>query len=430
MSLFSRSIIFLKYTILALTLSTTVFFAGSKIIPGVDAYAANVDVVAAAESNSVKLLTPEQLTELVGSIALYADELIAIVLPASTFPIQIVQAARYLEKYKQDSTLQPDKNWDGSVLGLLNYPEVIEKMNGNLEWTWKLGEAVVNQQNDVMEAIQQFRNTAYTAGNLNSDEKTIIIQEEQIIKIESATPEVIYVPSYNPATVIVQQPAPYPYYYSAPYPYYYNPAAVFWTGMFVGAAISYGLGWHHHGHHDINVNRNTNISVGDRNIGGGDRNIGDRRGGDRNIGDRRGGSEKWSSNRKGGSVGRPGGTRPVAGTRPNTGSRTNLGSRPGSRPSTGQKLGGSTKRPSTGQKLGGSTKRPSTGSMKRPSTQPYRTRTGQSGSFGNYSRGRDAVRNSQRGMQSRSSQTRSRSSRSSMSRSGGGRTRSGGGRRR
>ena len=239
MSLYECSTILLKHTTLILSITVTVFLAGT-VMHGVDAIAeTQSNVTAAADSNTTNLLNPEQLTELVGPIALYPDELIAIVLPASTFPIQIVQAARYLDKHKKDPKLKPDESWDSSVLGLLNYPEVIEKMNGDLDWTWKLGEAVVSQQSDVMDAVQQFRNTAYTAGNLNSDEKTIIIQEKQIIKIESASPEVIYVPTYSPATVIVHQPAPYVYHYSAPYPYYYNPAAVFWTGMFVGAAISY-----------------------------------------------------------------------------------------------------------------------------------------------------------------------------------------------
>ena len=401
MSLYKCSTLFLKHTTLILSITVTVFLAGS-ILPGVDAIAeTQPNVTAAADSNTSNLLNPEQLTELVGPIALYPDELIAIVLPASTFPIQIVQASRYLEKHKKDSTIKPDKNWDSSVLGLLNYPEVIEKMNGNLEWTWKLGEAVVSQQNDVMETIQQFRNTTYTAGNLNSDEKTIIVQEQQIIKIESASPEVIYVPSYNPATVIVHQPVPYIYHYSAPYPYYYNPAAVFWTGMFVGAAISYGVGWgyHGHGHNDININRNTNISGGNKNI---------------NVG----GGSKWNANRGSGSVGRPGnGTRPAAGTRPNVGKRPTTGTRPGSRPSTGQKFSTS--------------KRPSTGTAKSPTTRPSiqsRTRTGNSGSFGGYTRGQRASRNSQRGSLSRSSRTSSRTSRRAPSRSNSGRSRGGGGR--
>ena len=389
MSLYSSSILFLKRSTLALMVSATVFLAGTAM-PGVDAMAETQKSAAAATNTNTdasSLLTNEQLDELVGPIALYPDELIAIVLPASTYPLEIVQASRYLEKHKNDSKLKPDENWDSSVLGLLNYPEVIDKMNTDLSWTWKLGEAVANQQSDVMDAIQQFRNEAHTAGNLESGDKQIIIVEKEIIKIESASPEVIYVPSYNPQTVVVYSPTPYPYYYSAPYPYYYNPAAVFWTGMFVGAAISYGVGWGHYGsgHNDININRNTNISGGNRTVN-------------------RGGNT-WSPNRGGGQVGRPGGgTRPGAGTRPST--RPGSGSRPGvgTRPTAGTKPA---KRPDA-----------ATRTAKRQSTQPSRTRTGNSGSFGGYKRGQDTVKNSQRGQRSRTSQSSSRMSRSSMSRGG------------
>ena len=116
-----------------------------------------------------------------------------------------------------------------------------------------------------MASIQSFRTQVDEAGNLKTNEKTVVIKETQVIKIESASPEVIYVPSYNPVTVVVYSPTPYPWVYSTPYPYYYSPAATFWTGMFVGAAISYGVHWHGHGHGDIDINRNTNINVNSRN---------------------------------------------------------------------------------------------------------------------------------------------------------------------
>jgi len=389
MLLYARLLSSLKPSVLVLIYSATLLLADTAI-PGIDAVAkAQQSAPAPASTSATSLLTSDQLVELVGPIALYPDELISIVLPASTYPIQIVQAARYLENRKKEPKLQPDKAWDASILGLLNYPEVIEKMNGNLDWTWKLGEAVVAQQNDVMDTIQQFRNTAYTAGNLNSDKKTIIIQEKQIIKIESATPEVIYVPSYNPQIVIISQPAPYLYHYSAPYPYYYSPAATFWTGMFVGTAVSYGVGWNSHGHHHVNINHNTNISGGNRNV---------------NIG-----GNKWSPNRGGGQVGRPGAV-----------------NRPGTRP--GARTGG-VSRSNTGQRL-------SAGAGNFNRGTPSRSRMGNAGSFGGYKGGQNTFRDSQRGQMSRASQSSNRMSRSSMSRGGGssfggaGRSRSGGGRRR
>jgi hypothetical protein len=91
------------------------------------------------------LLNSTALEELVGRVALYPDELIAIVLPASTYPLQIVQAARYLEAHESDPTLEPSAEWDDSIIALLNYPEAIELLNTDLDWTWQLGEAVINQ---------------------------------------------------------------------------------------------------------------------------------------------------------------------------------------------------------------------------------------------------------------------------------------------
>jgi len=232
----------LKSIALLLIIATGGYFAGTTIFGG-DKQQGTAEEISTDQSG---LLTMEQLVELVGPIALYPDELLAIVIPASTYPMEIVQASRFLQQYKNKPDLKPDEQWDPSVLGLLNYPEVVELMNNDLDWTWKLGEAVVNQQNDVMEAIQQFRDKAQEAGNLESNDKQVIVVEKEVIKIESASPEVIYVPSYTPSTVVVYQTTPYPYYYSAPYPYYYRPAAIFWTGVFVGSAITYGIHWGNH----------------------------------------------------------------------------------------------------------------------------------------------------------------------------------------
>jgi len=205
----------LKHSALVSIISATVFLAGTAL-PNFDAVAEEAQQAAApaesASSDAPALLTADQLVELVGPVALYPDELLAITLPAATYPLEIVQAARFLEKHKKNPDLKPDEKWDESVLGLLNYPEVIDLMNKDLDWTWKLGAAVTDQQGDVMDAVQQFRNQAHTAGNLDSNEKQIIIVEKEIIKIESATPEVIYVPTYQPSTVVVVQSAPYPYY--------------------------------------------------------------------------------------------------------------------------------------------------------------------------------------------------------------------------
>ena len=147
-------------------------------------------------------LSDTELGELVGPVALYPDDLLAIVLPASTFPLQIVQAARFLEELEQDSTLTPDESWDESVIALLNYPDVIRLMNDDIDWTWQLGEAVIAQQSDVLQAVEQFRDRAYVAGNLQSDDHQTITMDEGIIEIVPIEDDVIYVPYYDPEVVV------------------------------------------------------------------------------------------------------------------------------------------------------------------------------------------------------------------------------------
>jgi hypothetical protein len=354
-----------------------------------------------------------ELDELVGPIALYPDELLGIVLPASTFPLQIVQAARFLEKKKDDPDAKPDEEWDTSILGLLNYPDVVNKMNEDLNWTWKLGEAVADQQNDVMDAVQRFRVKADKAGNLKSNDKVKVVKETeadpQIIIIESASPDVIYVPVYQPSTVIVYSTVPYPYYYSAPYPYYYSPRAAFWTGMFVGAAVGYGMHWgHHHYDSSIYVNRDVDINV-DRPNRPGDR-PGDRPGvgpggkpGER-PGGRPEGAKDWKADK---GRGKQSGARPgrESGARPGAGG----GSRPETRPG---KTG-----PSSSRRPEGASRAPSQRSRDRDLTSPSRSeRASRDSSMGGYRSGGASRSHSSRGASSRG-------------RSGGGR-RGGGGRRR
>jgi hypothetical protein len=201
----------------------------------------------AGESPPPSPLSPQQLEELVGRIALYPDDLIAIILPAATFPLDVVSAERFLQKLKQDKTLKPDTRWHESVRNLLNYPEVIGMMSQDLDWTQDLGEAVVGQQADVVKAIQAFRAKAATAGNLKSDDKQIVVQENNVIQIVPADPQVIYIPQYQPQTVVVYQPAPPPpVYYPTPYPVYYYPyppGAAFATGFFFGATLAYACHW-------------------------------------------------------------------------------------------------------------------------------------------------------------------------------------------
>ena len=110
----------------------------------------------AAPGGASAPLSAEQLSKLVGPIALYPDDLVAIILPASTSPLQVVQADRYLEKRKSDPKLPVDAKWDDPVKSLLNYPEVVKMMSNDLDWTSALGEAVVADQGAVLEAVQVF----------------------------------------------------------------------------------------------------------------------------------------------------------------------------------------------------------------------------------------------------------------------------------
>ena len=177
-------------------------------------------------------------------------------MPAATYPLQIVQAARFLEELKSNPGLEPDEDWDDSIIAVLNYPEIIELLNEDLDWTWQLGEAVVAQQGDVVTAIEAFRNTAYAAGNLHSDQYQNVSRDEGVIEISPVRDDIIYVPYYEPERVVVYQPRPVYHYYASPYPVYYYPYAnshAFNRGYFWGVTTAFTIGWtsdrlhvHHH----------------------------------------------------------------------------------------------------------------------------------------------------------------------------------------
>lgn len=222
---------------------------------GVLAVAAGIATLrpaAAQEIEEVQIVSADELAELVGPIALYPDDLVAIVLPASTYPLQVVQAARFLEDRERDSSLQPDEEWDDSVVALLNYPEVVELMNDDLDWTYDLGTAVLNQRADVLNAIQDFRDRAYAVGNLRTDERQTVERDDGELVIKPANPQVIYVPYYEPEQVVVYQPVPVYRYYPRPYYVYYYPYPahyVFDRGFFWGVRSWFSIGWHtHHVH--------------------------------------------------------------------------------------------------------------------------------------------------------------------------------------
>jgi hypothetical protein len=212
-----------------------------------------------------KTFKQEELDQMLAPVALYPDELLTQVLMASTYPLEIVQAARWTTQNKNlkgDALTQAleKQDWDASVKSLVNFPDVLSKMNENLEWTQKLGDAFLAQQKEVMDTIQNLRKKAQEAGNLKTTEQQKVVVEKETIIIQPASPEVVYVPSYNPAVVYGGWWWPlYP-----PFPPFFLPppgGLLAWDAL-LGAAWGYAWGhcnWHG-GDVDIDVNRNTNIN--------------------------------------------------------------------------------------------------------------------------------------------------------------------------
>ena len=228
-------------------------------------------LVAQSESKE-KPFKQEELDQLLAPIALYPDSLLAQIFMASTYPLEVVQAGRWVE---QNESLTGDaltaaleqQNWDPSVKSLVNFPQVLQMMNEKIDWTQKLGDAFLAQQKDVMDTAQSLREKAKAEGNLetNQEQKVIVEKETQTIIIEPSNPQIVYVPTYNPTVVYGR------WWYPAYPPYYYYPpgyvagAALFsfGVGVAVGAAWGYAWGRCHWGRGDvnININRNTNINT-------------------------------------------------------------------------------------------------------------------------------------------------------------------------
>src|ERR1700758_1455908 len=147
--------------------------------------------------------SPAQLQQLVAPIALYPDELVAEVLAAATYPDQVVEADRWLQENeslqgKQLADAVNKQPWDSSVKALTEFPSVLANMDKNLSWTSSLGEAYMNQQQDVMDAVQVMRQRAETAGNLKNNSQQKVKKQGKTIIIEPADTQVVYVPTYDP----------------------------------------------------------------------------------------------------------------------------------------------------------------------------------------------------------------------------------------
>jgi len=201
-------------------------------------------VPVSAPASATDALSDEEMQVLVARIALYPDELVALVTSASLYPLQIVEAARFLGEVKHDASLKPKDAWDGSIVSLLNYPDIVKMMSDDLDWTQQLGDAVADQQKDLLIAIQTLRDKAVADGIIKTDDKVKVVQQNDNVVIQAANPEKIYVPQYEPQMLYDDGYAPAPIgYYPDPYPNYYYPTATYFAGFVTGAIFGAVVDW-------------------------------------------------------------------------------------------------------------------------------------------------------------------------------------------
>jgi uncharacterized membrane protein YgcG len=195
--------------------------------------------------------SPDELNQLVAPIALYPDALVAQIVAAAGYPTEVVEADRWIQ---QNSSLKGEElakaadsqSWDPSVKALIQFPSVLATMDKNLSWTSALGEAYVNQPQNVLDAVQVMRQRAQQAGNLKSTPQEAVTTEGQTIAIQPADPDVVYVPEYDPWDVYGEPLAFYPDWVGVPGAFV-GPGIAFGLGIGVGAFGGFGWGWHHWG---------------------------------------------------------------------------------------------------------------------------------------------------------------------------------------
>ena len=216
------------------------------------------------------MFAQEQLDQMLAPIALYPDELLVQVLMAATYPLEVAQAAQWVQvnaglNGDQLAIALEQQNWDPSVKSLVNFPSVLQMMSDRLDWTQQLGDAFLGQEEQVMATVQQLRLRARQQGNLvTTNEQSVMVDPEtQQIIIEPVAPQVIYVPVYDPMVVYG------PWWWPAYRPYFYHPRGVvvgggiigFGLGIRIGVPWGYawgGFNWHRH---DVVVNVHRNVQI-------------------------------------------------------------------------------------------------------------------------------------------------------------------------
>jgi len=214
-----------------------------------------------------------ELDQMLAPVALYPDSLLSQVLMASTYPLEVVQASRWSRANPglkgEDAVRAVDRmDWDPSVKSLTAFPQILTMMDEKIEWTERLGEAFLAQQADVMDSVQGLRRRAEAAGNLRSNEQMRVDRQRDLVYIEQASPETVYVPYYNPTVVYGGWWWPaYPPVYWAPSPAFYvvpafRPAFIWGPAIFVSTGFFFGrCDWHSRNvtvvHNQVTVNRTT-----------------------------------------------------------------------------------------------------------------------------------------------------------------------------
>ena len=224
---------------------------------------------ASEEPNTSPVFKQEELDQLLAPIALYPDSLLSQILMASTYPLEVVQAEKW---GRENSNLKGDelaaalegRSWDPSVKSLVNFPYVLQKMSEKLDWTQKMGDAFLSQQKDVMATVQKLRKKAMEQGNLKTSEQQVVTDDQQVITIESANPDSISVPEYDPYVVYGT------WYYPLFLPYYWYQvknnlkATPYSLRDRVEAGPAWGYAWGgcdwRNGAVDIDVGRNLNLN--------------------------------------------------------------------------------------------------------------------------------------------------------------------------
>ena len=198
----------------------------------------------AATAAAATRIPNDQLDSLVAPIALYPDPLLAQALAASTYPLEIIQLQQWLTRHpdlkgEALAAAVEKEDWDPAVQGLAGLPDVVKRLGDDIRWTTDLGNAFLAQQSDVMDAVQRMRQKASDAGNLKTTEQqkvtTQVVQTREVIVIQQANPQVIYVPAYNP--VVVYGPPIYPY-----PPIYYPPVGYYAAGVAIGFGVGVAMG--------------------------------------------------------------------------------------------------------------------------------------------------------------------------------------------